>query len=145
MGDKLIFVDTNILIFISFTSSPFHQRSVDKINSLQEQGFTFSISRQIIREYLSVKSKLLNAVNKYIATDIALEVRGFDDQFIIADENNSTTVQLLLLIEKYVVSGKQVHDCNIVATMLANNISQLVTNNSADFLRYSDLIEIITI
>jgi hypothetical protein len=41
------------------------------------------------------------------------------------------------------VGGKQVHNANIVATMLAHGIPRLFTHNVADFNRFSTLIEIL--
>ena len=42
------------------------------------------------------------------------------------------------------LSGKQIHDANIVATMLTYNIPILLTtNNIADFKRFSHLITIL--
>lgn len=38
--------------------------------------------------------------------------------------------------------GEQVHDCNIVATMLAHGVRHLATRNAADFKRYESLISI---
>jgi predicted nucleic acid-binding protein len=35
-----------------------------------------------------------------------------------------------------------VHDCNIVATMLAHDVRHLATRNAADFKRYESLISI---
>jgi len=52
---KKIFLDTNILIYASVKESPFHKEAVNKINQLYEASLL--ISRQIIREYLSVMSK----------------------------------------------------------------------------------------
>jgi predicted nucleic acid-binding protein len=78
MEDKTIFLDTNIIIFSSFTASQFHQRALDKINFLQSEGYVFCISRQVIREYLVVKSKLLHAENKYDSKAIAVEIRDFE-------------------------------------------------------------------
>jgi predicted nucleic acid-binding protein len=40
------------------------------------------------------------------------------------------------------VRGKQVHDCNIVATMRAHGVRRLATRNSGDFERYGTLIDI---
>jgi predicted nucleic acid-binding protein len=42
----------------------------------------------------------------------------------------------MLLIEQYNITGKAVHDCNIVATIKAYNIKALLTNNISDFQRY---------
>jgi len=145
MEGKTIFLDTNILIFSSFTSSQFHHRATNTINSLQSEDYIFWINRQVIREYLFVKSRLLQAEGKYNSREIAGEVCDFEEQFLIAEENMNTTSKLLYLMEQHNVIGKQIHDCNIVATMLTNNISKLLTNNSSDFARFSGLIEIITI
>jgi hypothetical protein len=40
------------------------------------------------------------------------------------------------------VKGKQVHDANIVAVMLAHGVHRLATRNAGDFERYSGLIEV---
>jgi predicted nucleic acid-binding protein len=41
------------------------------------------------------------------------------------------------------VGGRQVHDANIVATMLAHGETRLLTFNEADFRRFSSVIEIV--
>ncbi len=41
------------------------------------------------------------------------------------------------------MGGKQVHDANIAATMLAHGITRLLTFNVADFQRFAGLIELI--
>ena len=41
------------------------------------------------------------------------------------------------------VGGKQVHDANIVATMLARGVTRLLTFNAADFRRFEPLVELI--
>jgi hypothetical protein len=39
--------------------------------------------------------------------------------------------------------GKQVHDTNIVATMLTHGVNRLLTHNVADFVRFSQEITVI--
>jgi predicted nucleic acid-binding protein len=39
--------------------------------------------------------------------------------------------------------GKQVHDANIVATMLVYGIPKLLTHNTTDFARFSELITVL--
>ena len=50
---------------------------------------------------------------------------------------------LVRLCRDVVVAGKQVHDANIVATMMAHGERQLLTFNGADFRRFGDRIELI--
>ncbi|MGH7966313.1 MAG: VapC toxin family PIN domain ribonuclease, partial [Candidatus Binatia bacterium] len=53
------------------------------------------------------------------------------------------TERLLALMEQIAIGGKQVHDANIVATMLAYGIPTLLTNNTNDFARFSGHITVV--
>ncbi len=53
-------------------------------------------------------------------------------------EDDAVLAELLELVQKHDVKGKQVHDANIVATMRANGIDRLATLNAADFKRFED-------
>ena len=46
---------------------------------------------------------------------------------------------------EYPTLGKQVHDANIVATMLAHGIDMLLTLNVDDFKRFEDKITLISL
>jgi predicted nucleic acid-binding protein len=43
------------------------------------------------------------------------------------------------LVQRYGVSGKQVHDANHVAAMLEHGISQILTLDKRDFERYTEI------
>ncbi len=43
------------------------------------------------------------------------------------------------LVFQYRVSGVQVHDCYIAAAMQAHNITHLLTFNTSDFARYTNI------
>jgi len=60
----------------------------------------------------------------------------------LAEDGPAVRARLLDLLSAYLVGGKQVHDTNIVATMLANGITRLLTFNVADFRRYAGLIAV---
>ena len=47
------------------------------------------------------------------------------------------------LTRSFSFGGKQVHDANIVATMLAHGETRLLTFNTADFRRLVPLIEVV--
>lgn len=50
---------------------------------------------------------------------------------------------LIALCRAIPMGGKQVHDANIVATMLAHGTRRLPTFNTADFRRHGDRIEFV--
>ena len=51
---------------------------------------------------------------------------------------------LVILCRDVQVGGRQVHDANIVATMLARGEGRLLTFNDTDFPRYGHRIEMVT-
>lgn len=42
------------------------------------------------------------------------------------------------LVVQYSVSGKEVHDARLVASMIAHNVKHILTFNTADFTRYAN-------
>jgi predicted nucleic acid-binding protein len=143
--DKFCFLDTNILVFASDSNSPWHQTSKEKIRKLIGEGFRLFISPQILREYVSVASRS-TGTEKPVPWDMILKnYENFQRHFTLLDEGHNTVNELSQLLSKIPTAGKQVHDANIVATMLAHNISNLLTHNTNDFSRYSQLINIISL
>jgi predicted nucleic acid-binding protein len=53
------------------------------------------------------------------------------------------TANLLHLLTTVPVAGRQVHDANIVATMLAHGVPKLLTHNTADFARFAAVITVV--
>ena len=47
-----------------------------------------------------------------------------------------------MLGRRYSFARRQVHDANLIATMLAHGEHRILTFNDADFRRFADLIEI---
>lgn len=71
------------------------------------------------------------------------DVQSFQTQFLLAEDGPAVTGHLLNLLGSIPCAGKQVHDANIVATMLTYSIPKLLTHNVADFTRFAALISVI--
>ena len=59
------------------------------------------------------------------------------------DDGPAVWDQLMILTRTFAFGGKQLHDANIVATMLAHGETRLLTFNAADFRRFGALIEVV--
>jgi hypothetical protein len=64
-------------------------------------------------------------------------------EFTVVEETKSGLVFLADFLRTIPLSGKQIHDANLVATMLTYNIPNLLTNNVEDFKRFSHLITVL--
>jgi predicted nucleic acid-binding protein len=143
MIDEPVFVDTNLLVYTQQAHSPFHLAATQSMSALASGGRILWISRQVLREYLAAMSRP-GALTKPIAmSSLVADVKRFEAQFQLAEDGSAVTRHLLDILNSTACAGKQVHDANIVATMLAHGIPKLLTHNVADFTRFSSLITIV--
>jgi predicted nucleic acid-binding protein len=136
------FVDTNVLVYTSQIDSPWHARAEAGLRDAEAAGAALWISDQILREYLAAVTRQQQGRPAVPMTEAIERVRFFAQRFDVAEDGPTVRKRLLSLLATYPVAGKQVHDANIVATMLANGITRLLTFNIADFRRFAGLITI---
>lgn len=137
-----VFVDTNVLMYSELMASPFHAQAAAKLSKLRAAGHELWISRQVIREYLAGMSRPGTLTGLVPMRALTNDVRRFIATYRVAEDGPSVTTELLVLLAAIPAAGKQVHDSNIVATMLAHAVPRLLTHNVADFNRFAGLITI---
>jgi predicted nucleic acid-binding protein len=143
-GAKAI-VDTNILLRATIPAFPQHEQARRLVEAQIEAGVELWISRQIIREYISQVTRPQSFMNPMRVEQVEAQVQTMRSLFKIADETEAVTTQLLALLRKFPTGGKQIHDANIVATMLAYGIDTLLTLNIADLKRFEPTIKLIAL
>lgn len=142
MADKA-FVDTNILLRAMIPQMAHHQEAEALIQKMWSEEIELWISRQVIREYLVQATHPNSFTPPLTVEQVMKQMEIIETLFRISDETREVTVQLFNLLQEYPTRGKQIHDANIVATMVANNIGRLLTMNVADFARFGDRVELI--
>lgn len=138
-----VLIDTNVLIYHQIASAPFHAAARSRLADLSAAGHPLWVSRQILREYLAVMSRPGTVTPPLPMAVLIADVRTFESALSIAEDGSAVTMHLLSLLASFPCSGKQVHDANIVATMLAHGIPSLLTHNVADFSRFTSVITVI--
>jgi predicted nucleic acid-binding protein len=142
MAAEALFIDTNVLVYANQLHASEHARALALINRAEHDGLTLWISRQVLREYAAAVTRpQLGGPALPVSTAVE-RMRWFAQRFAVADETAAVTAELLQLLGSVPAAGKQIHDANIVATMLANGIRRLLTFNLADFRRFEALIAI---
>ena len=138
-----MFIDTNVLVRARILEAPDHQFARAALARAFQASEPLRISRQIVREYLSVvtRPQLWSvAIAREDALDDAQRLVG---NFEVLEDGPVVTDALLALCREVSVGGRQIHDANIVATMLAHGEHRLLTFNTSDFQRYGDRIELV--
>ena len=139
MDVKPLFIDTNILVYSTVKESPFHQQALAALETAYNAGRPLWISRQIIREFLVIMTRP-QAFEALPKDSVLQQTNDFCHRFNVADDTGNVTQQLLSLLKQYPSGGKQVHDTNIVAAMLANGVTHLLTHNVKDFKRFDHVL-----
>ena len=138
-----MFLDTNVLVRARFEAAPSHALARRRMREAGGSGEVLRISRQVVREYLATVTRPQQwsppvGMNEALGHAATLETR-----FEILEDGPEVADALMRLCREVPVAGKQVHDANIVATMLAHGETRLLTFNTGDFRRYGERIDLI--
>lgn len=137
-----MFFDTNVLVRARFEAAPGHRLARRQMSEIGGTDEPLRISRQVIREYLATVTRP-QSWSVQIPMNEALEhVVRLEEVFGILEDGPRVTDALAALCRTVPVAGRQVHDANIVATMLARGERRLLTFNGRDFRRYGNRIEL---
>ncbi len=138
-----MFIDTNVLVNSRITGAPDHGAARTSLERAFQGTEPLRISRQVIREYLSVVTRPQTWTVAITREEALADVSRLIGIFEILEDGRHVTDSLLVLCREVPVGGRQIHDANIVATMLAHGEHRLLTFNGADFRRYGDRIELV--
>ena len=135
------FVDTNVLVYSTASTAPFRDAARNALVRFWVDA-SLAISRQVLREYIAVMTREQAWDRPLTLAEAREDVTQFMRRFAILENSPDVWDRLMDLSRTHGFSGRQVHDANIVATMLAHGERRILTFNASDFRRFADLIEI---
>lgn len=103
------------------------------------------ISRQIVREYLAAVTRPQNWSSPLDMAVALRDVERMTSLFEILEDGPRIMGLLQELCREVPLAGKQVHDANIAATMLAHGERRLLTLNGRDFRRFGNRLELVPV
>jgi predicted nucleic acid-binding protein len=138
---KKIFLDTNVLIYQTFEDfdREKHEIVCRVLEELSENNYKIYISSQILREFFSISTN-----NKFFEKPLEVEealskIEEFCNNFEVVYDSDLSITKLKQIVSKYRIRKKNVHDANIVAAMMANQIDEIFTLNTRDFSQYEEI------
>ena len=138
-----MFIDTNLLVAYMNVDVPEHLNARSILDQALQEAEPPRISRQVLREYLAVVTRPQSWSAPVAMTDALVDLDRLTRAFDILEDGPTVTETLISLCREVPVGGRQIHDANIVATMLAHGERRLLTFNTADFRRYRDRIALV--
>lgn len=136
------FVDTNVLVYATFVSAPGYAKASAALAGLEASNRVV-ISRQVLREYLSAVTRPQAWASPMPLLQALQGVREYLRRFDLIEDGPPVWAEFERLSGVALFGGRQVHDANIVATMLAHGERRLLTFNAQHFRRFGSMIEVI--
>ena len=142
MAADPVFIDTNVLVAASVSAHPSHGVASAYLGRLVADGAPACISGQVCREFLVVLTRQPVEGRAFTVDEALAALDTWRAACVVLEEDEAVPAELLALVRRHEVKGKQAHDANIVATMRANGLSRLATFNAGDFARFEDEIAV---
>lgn len=134
-------IDTNVLLYAYDESSPYHSESWQLVERGRKSGTPLCLTPQVLSEFYSLITNPRRTTNFYTSEEALTEVEKFYYSrnipfiYFTADAKD----RFLILLRRYKVTRQNVFDLQLVATMLANNITRVYTFDRSDFLQFSEI------
>ncbi len=139
-----VMLDTNVLIAATDEGRTEHRDALTVVNDWAAGHTELCTSGQILREYLTVATRPADKNGLGLNLRDALgNVSAIRERTTLLTEDTKVADRLLGLLADVECRGKQVHDANVVATMLVHGVRAVVTLNLEDFARFEGHVSLI--
>ncbi|MBE9056831.1 type II toxin-antitoxin system VapC family toxin [Sphaerospermopsis sp. LEGE 08334] len=130
-------VDTNILLRLLQRNDSLNPVIRNAVRKLRNNGNILLITPQNCAEFWNVSTRPATK-NGFGLTpkDADRQLKLIERIFPLLSDIPTVYPEWRRLVVKFGVSGVQVHDARLAATMKANNITYILTVNTGDFNRY---------
>lgn len=138
---EICLLDTNILVYTADETSPFHQATM----ILREKGLNgevlLCICPQVLNEFFAIITDHRRVANPISQREALIEIeKYYISKSILKIYPGPDIIERTLdLLRQYEVTKQEIFDLQLVATMLANNVTRLFTYNKDDFSKFKEI------
>ena len=131
-------IDTNVLLGFSFPADPRHRIVRTTVRELLAGGHQLRTTSQNFAEFWNVSTRPTDR-NGFGRTPFEINpiLQHLEGLFPLLPDSPDMYSNWRRLVVKYRVSGVQVHDARLVASMLVHDVTHILTFNTQDFTRYA--------
>jgi uncharacterized protein len=133
-------IDANILVYAVVSEAPQNAVARALLDAARlDPNVTLYVSSQILCEFYSVVTNPRRMTAARSSAEALAAIAGFLTFLHVLPIPARTVEGWMDLLRRRAVTGADVFDLQLVATMLANGISRIYTFNGPDFAAFSEL------
>jgi predicted nucleic acid-binding protein len=137
----LYLLDSNILLRLFHRSDPQHTLVRQALRTLWKRGDRFCYTSQILGEFWNVCTRPGAARGGFglSVAETDRRTRLIERLYLLLPDTPTVHAEWRRLLVLHAVTGVQVHDTRIAATMSAHGVTHLLTFIGGDFVRFADV------
>ena len=129
-GGEPLLLDTSVLLEASNRARKHHRAALRVLETHPDLVFP----AQVAREFLVVATRPPEVNGLGLESTQALEsLNGFRARVRLLPEERPLLPTLIKLVQEHRLTGKRIHDANLVAAAIVHKIPEILTINLADF------------
>jgi predicted nucleic acid-binding protein len=132
-------VDANVLVYAMDADASQHAASRTLLEDALDGSTTLYVSLQVLCEFYSIVTNARRVLKPRSSADALSAISGLLSFLHVLPVPAHTAEGLLELLRRRPVTGGEIFDLQIAATMKANGISRIYTFNTEDFEAFSEL------
>ena len=135
-----ILVDINVLLRRTQSWHPQSFLADAALSSLLARGESLVVIPQVLYEFWVVVTRPVANNGLAMSAAVAAEnVRELTELFTVLRDERSVYDLWLKLVTRYQVIGKNAHDARLAAAMIRHGVNRILTFNTRDFARYTEI------
>ncbi len=145
MSDELALIDTNVLVYSLYGDYEHHSASRHLVDHAKQRDAGFCVTAQVIAEFYSVVTsprRVTLARHPGEALEDIETILAMPGLRILPQPQDIIS-RWAGLVRRYPVTGQDIFDLQLIATMLGNGVRKIYTFNASDFAVFNE-IEVIT-
>jgi uncharacterized protein len=132
-------VDANVLVYALDADAPQHAAARALIEAARDAPTTLFVTSQILCEFYSIVTNARRVLKPRSPSDALSAISGLLAFLHVLPVPVHTVAGWLDLLRRHPVTGGDVFDLQIVATMQANGVQRIYTFNTVDFEVFTEL------
>jgi len=138
---EICLLDTNILVYAADERSPFHQAT----KALRKKGLSgeipLCVCPQVLNEFFAIVTDPRRVSNPRTQLEARLEIEKYlySKNILKIHPGPEIIEKTLDLLKQHEITKQKIFDLQLVATMLANNVTHLYTYNHDDFSKFKEI------
>ena len=131
-------IDTNVLLRVLHITDPRHPIAQGAVRKLSSDGHQLQATTQNFMEFWNVSTRPIHQNGMGLTPLKAVRpLLRAEQSFPLLPDLPNVYAKWRELVMDYGVSGVQVHDARLAATMIVHGVTHILTFNTSDFVRYA--------